>query len=198
MCSAEKSVTIFIQQLQAGERSATEGLWEHFYSRLVSLARARLSAKTQRVVDGEDVALDALNTCFRRLEEGLFPSIQDRDNLWALLATITERKASNANRDLNALKRGRGQIRGESVFLIRESEQASGISGVVGSEPTADMIALFAEEFDGRLRQLNESEKSVAIRKLEGLTNQEIAESENMSLSSVERKLQNIRRKWSD
>ena len=193
----DQSVTYFLQQLQEGNRDGTDKLWNHFYTRLVTLARKKLDGRV-RVVDGEDVALRALDECFRQLEEGRYPSIKDRDNLWALLATITERKALNANRDELCDKRGGGKVRGESVFLRQDDSICIGADAIPGQEPTPQLVAEFAEEFEKRLSQLNEKEREVALHKLKGLKNREIAEQLDCSIASVERKLNLIRSKWDD
>lgn len=190
------SVTYFIQQLQDGNRDGTEKLWNHFYSKLVTLARKKLQSRVRRVVDEEDVALKAIDECFRQLEEGRFPPITDRDNLWAILAKITERRAFNANRDEFREKRGGGNVRGESAFLKRDDSVCIGADAAPGQEPTPEMIIEFTESFENRLSQLNEKERGVALLKLQGHKNREIADELKCSIASVERKLKLIREKW--
>jgi hypothetical protein len=54
-----------------------------------------LRATSRRVADEEDVALSAFDSFCAGAERGRFPDLKDRDNLWALLVTITARKAAD-------------------------------------------------------------------------------------------------------
>ncbi|MBL8819932.1 MAG: hypothetical protein JNL58_28160 [Planctomyces sp.] len=115
----ENSVTQFIHLLRDGDPQAAGPIWNHFYARLVTLANKKLTGRVRRTVEGEDVAQSVFDSCFRAVQEGRVPELRNRDNLWALLVTITERKAVNTNRKEAALKRGAGNVVGESVFLCR-------------------------------------------------------------------------------
>ena len=87
------SITRWLGQLKAGAADAVEPLWERYFRRLVGLARARLQGTPRRAADEEDVALSAFDSFCRGAEQGRFPQLLDRDNLWRLLVTITARKA---------------------------------------------------------------------------------------------------------
>jgi hypothetical protein len=58
------------------------------------------------MADQEDVALSAFDSFCRNAEEGRFPHLDDRDNLWRLLVVITARKASKLVRAEGRLERG--------------------------------------------------------------------------------------------
>src|SRR5947208_10734343 len=103
--SAEGSVSNWISRLQAGDRAATQQLWERYFQRLVGLARAKLQGAPRRAADEEDVALSAFHSFCRAAEQGRLPRLLDRDNLWRLLVVITSRKASHLVRDERRLKR---------------------------------------------------------------------------------------------
>ena len=51
------SVTQFFHRLRAGDPAAAAGLWQHFFPRLVGLARHALAGRPQRAADAEDAAL---------------------------------------------------------------------------------------------------------------------------------------------
>ena len=55
--------------------------------RLLSVRRA-----PRRASDEEDVALSAFQSFYQGIARGRFPQLEDRDNLWRLLITITARK----------------------------------------------------------------------------------------------------------
>ena len=56
----EGTVTHWIHALKAGDAVAAQNLWEGYFSRLVSLARAKLRGAKRRVEDEEDAALARL------------------------------------------------------------------------------------------------------------------------------------------
>ena len=80
-------------------------LWERYFRRLVGLARRKLQDTPRRVADEEDVALSAFASFCRGAEAGCFPQLADRDNLWHLLVTLTERKVYHQVRDERCQKR---------------------------------------------------------------------------------------------
>src|SRR5262249_10917971 len=85
---SEGSVTYWLQQLQAGDQTAAQELWNRYFGRLVSLARSKLRGASRRAADEEDVALSAFESFCRGAEQGRFPKLLDRENLWCLLAVI--------------------------------------------------------------------------------------------------------------
>src|SRR4051794_24289452 len=86
------SVTHWIEQLKAGNREAAQFLWERYFQRLVALARNRLQGTPRRVADEEDLALSAFDSFYRGAEQGRFPMLNDRNDLWQLLVVLTARK----------------------------------------------------------------------------------------------------------
>jgi hypothetical protein len=72
------SITGWIAELKAGDLAAAQPLWEHYFTRMVELARARLRASVRR---GRDAASDEEDAaqCVRQLVRGIGP--------WAVPAT---------------------------------------------------------------------------------------------------------------
>jgi hypothetical protein len=105
------SVTTCLRLLKEGHREAARPLWEAYYARLVGLARAQLQGlRRKTVADEEDVALSAFDSFCRRAEEGVFPRLDDRDDLWQVLLVLTVRKARSLARHETRQKRGSGRI----------------------------------------------------------------------------------------
>ena len=115
----QPSVSLWIDQLKAGDRDATEKLWERYFRRLMGLARKRLENRPRLGADAEDVALSAFDSFFRGAEAGKFPKLQNRDDLWHLLVKITARKSQRLIRDESCQKRGGNAVLGESAFFRR-------------------------------------------------------------------------------
>ena len=197
--SSEHSITMWIADLKVGDDDrAQREIWQRYFQRLVGLARFKLRDAPRRAEDEEDVAVSVLHSFFSRVGEGKFPELKDRTDLWPLLAKITARKAINQRRDALRQKRGGGQVRGESLFLNAEDASALGLADVVADDLTPAYLVTLEEE-RGRLFEALPDEvlRSVALKKLEGFQNSEIAIELGVSERTVERKLQRIRNLWS-
>jgi DNA-directed RNA polymerase specialized sigma24 family protein len=195
----EQSVTHWIGQLKAGDEKAAQRLWEDYFQRLVRLARARLHGVPRRAADEEDVALSAFDTFCRGVEAGRFPRLHDRDDLWRLLVTLTERKATRLRRHEGRQKRGGGAVLDETALASPGDTQgpAEGFDQLAGHEPTPEFAALVAEECRRLLDLLGDAElRNVALWKMEGHTTEEIAARMGRAPRSVERKLHRIRNLW--
>lgn len=191
--AASKSVTIWLEQLKAGAADAAQQLWERYFHRLVALARQRLQARPGMGVDEEDVALSAFDSFFRGVEQQRFPQLADRDDLWRLLVTLTARKVGRSIRQQQSQKRGGGAV--QHLSALDDAELAS----VIGSEPTPDFAAQVAEQCHRLLDHLGNAElQAVAVAKMEGYTNAEIAQRLGVVERTVERRLGLIRKLWSD
>ena len=180
------SVTHWLLELQAGNRDAVRPIWERYYLRLVSLAKVRLSGVPRRMADEEDVVLMAFDSFCRGAEQGRFPDLHDRQCLWSVLVLITARKAAN-----QAVYESR-QKRAHSLTNL-EGELAA-IEEIAARDPTPEFCAQAAEEYRGLLLGLGDKTlQSIAVWKMEGYTNDEVAGKLNCSSRTVERKLELIR-----
>jgi DNA-directed RNA polymerase specialized sigma24 family protein len=190
------SVTTLVERLKAGDHEAAQLLWRRYYPRLVALARKKLQGASRRVADEEDAAQCAFNSFCRRAEQGQFPTLTDREGLWALLVVLTARKVADQVKHDRREKRGGGQVRGDSAMHAREGETApAGLDGLAGDDPTPEEAALLAEEVETLLGRLSDpAVRQVAVFKLEGYSNAEIASRQGCSVPTVERRLAIIRR----
>jgi RNA polymerase sigma factor (sigma-70 family) len=180
-------VTRWLQQLKAGDHEAARPLWERYFPRVVALARDRLRGQPRAAADEEDVALSAFDSFCRNAERGRFPRLDDRDRLWALLMTIVTRKACD-------LARREGRER-------RDWRRTAPLDAGEGDPPARDLTPALAAELaeeSGRLLGLlpDDELRALAVRKLEGYTNEEIAGLLGCSLAKVERRMVLIRKNW--
>lgn len=182
---AHGSVTRWITQLRAGDQTAADPLWQRYFERLVALARARLEQAPRRAADEEDVALSAFHSFCRAAEKGRFAKMDDRDDLWRVLVIFTRRKAAHLLRDGSRLKRGGG------------ADESVDLDSIAAEEPGPEWMAEMAEEYRRLLDRLgDETLRTVAIWKMEGYTNEEIAAKLSCVPRTVERKLRLIRAIW--
>ena len=193
------SVSHWIGQLKAGDQTAAQELWTRYFTQLVGLARHKLRGSRRRVADEEDVALSAFDSFCDGARRGRFPQLRDRNNLWALLVVITLRKAYDLVKYERRQKRGGGAVRGESALVgpPGASAGAAGLDQVLGRAPTPEVVAQAAENLERLLARLDtEVLRPVAVWKLEGYTNAEIAAKLGCVEGTVERKLRVIRSLW--
>jgi DNA-directed RNA polymerase specialized sigma24 family protein len=193
------SVTHWIQELRAGDPAAAQKLWQRYFRRLVGLARQKLRAMPRRAADEEDVALSAFDSFCQGAARGRFPTLRDRDNLWHLLVTITARKALLLRRHERRDKRGGGHVRGDSAFQFAAEDGAAeaDVEQIIGHAPTPEFAAQTAEEYQRLLARLTDASlRSIAVWKMEGYRNDEIAARLGCVPRTVERKLAVIRTVW--
>jgi DNA-directed RNA polymerase specialized sigma24 family protein len=192
------SISRWLDELKAGDEAAAQMLWQRYFQRLVALARAKLQGVPRRAEDEEDAALSAFDSFCRGAEQGRFPQLRSRDDLWRLLVLITARKAADLAEREGRLKRGGGQVRGDSALVDPAASGAqAGWEQIAGHEPTPEFAAQAVEEYRRLLKQLGDDElRSIAVWKMEGLTNQEIAARLGCALPTVERRLRVIRKMW--
>jgi DNA-directed RNA polymerase specialized sigma24 family protein len=207
MASADQAapVTIWIGDLKNGGDSAAQHLWERYCQRLAALARQLLRAKLPAggIGDESDAALSAFDSFCRGLRRDAYPRLDDRDDLWRLLVVITRGKVADRVRYELAAKRGGGKV-------VRAGEVAGGEAGPGGldrleaghllrggvriaAEPSPEEVAIQAEEFQRLLAGLEEPLRAIALAKLDGLTDDEIAVRFGRGRKWVQRKLTLIR-----
>jgi RNA polymerase sigma factor (sigma-70 family) len=194
------SVSRWLTDLKAGDQEAAQRIWERYYRMLVTLARKKLSASAKREADEEDVTQNAFHSFFRGVSGGRFPRLDDRDDLWRLLVVITARKALDQLKHEKSKRQGGGTAeRPLSLSSIEAERPETGILEVVGDEPSPEFAAQVAEEYQRLLGMLGDERlRQIAIWKMEGHTNPEIAQMLKTSLRSVARKLETIRLTWTN
>ena len=195
--SEQGSITFLMRRLQAGENLAASSLWDRYYERLVRLASRKLAGASRRMADEEDAVVIAFSAFLKGVEEGRFPKLEDRDDLWQVLVMLTARKAANQRQHDQRQRRGAGRLRGESVFLHGD-EELGGIDEIAGIEPTPEFAGQVGEECRELFDRLeDEPLRRIAVAKMEGYTNDEIALQLGVQTRTIERKLRLIREIWS-
>jgi RNA polymerase sigma factor (sigma-70 family) len=193
--SSSELVSVWLEGLKKGEEEAAARLWEHYFRRLVSLARARLrSLKRRAAADEEDVALSAFHDFCQAARKDRYADLHGRNDLWRVLVVFTANKAKTLLDRERAGRRGGGRVRGESALEGADGSSGSpGLEGMVGREPEASLSAEMEEKFQRFLARLTDDEAEVARLKLEGYRTEEIAEQVGLSPATVRRRLVFIR-----
>lgn len=197
--TSDSSISHWMLALAAGDAAAAQGLWERYYTQLVRLAAQKLPAAARRAADEEDVALSAFDSFCQGVQRGRFPRLNDEADLWRLLVVITARKAADLAQHERRQRRGGGHVRGDSAFAAPRGNNVDGggWEQIVGSEPTPEFSSLVREQVEQLLAALADPLlQEIALAKLDGYTNDEIARRLNVVPRTIERKLVLIRRRW--
>lgn len=193
------SVTHWIVALKDGDLAAAQPLWKRYYRQLVVLARSKLGSSRRREADEEDVVQVAFQSFFRSIAEGRFPELADRDGLWRLLVVITAKKALKQLTYEQRLKRGgtsRG-VAGIDTIGPSDFDADDQLAAFVDREPTPEFAVQVVDECRRLLAELgDETLRRVAVWKMEGYGNDEIAGKLACSRRTVARKLDAIRIIW--
>ncbi len=200
MTEEGESFESLLIRLRAGDEQAANTLWEQYYHRIVRLAGKRLPTSLRRIRDEEDVALSAFHSFVAGVKADRFPNLAGPDNLWGLLIVLTSRKVQAHMRHHSRQKRGGGKVRGESVFLApQEAQPGPGITGIEGRDEGPAWEAEMAEAAETLLESLGDPAlREIAVMRMEGYLVDEIAEILEMSKRAVERRLQLIRKIWTE
>lgn len=190
--SNQDSVSEWIAGMKDGDSNAVTSLWDRYFDRLCSLANKKLAGATRSFVDEQDLAVGAMREIWEGAREGRFRRLQNREDLWQLLVVITSRKAANVHRRQNARRKA---VRRRSDF---HSSVVLEFLEVIESPPTESLIDQIPLSCNDLLSRLEERDRDIALMRLAGHSNTEIADNQGCSVATVERCLRNIRFVWSE
>lgn len=191
--SDQGTITEWISGLKSGSEESAEAIWREYFSRLTRLASQRLKNASRRVTDEEDVAASALFALCRGARENRFRRLENRDDLWQILVMITARKSAQIHR-----KQNQRAERGESALLSSTGDSSPRLEELLQANPTQGGLDSLDLVCGDLLACLEPKLQEVALLKLAGHTNEEVAEIRNRSVKTIERYLQLIRLKWTN
>jgi DNA-directed RNA polymerase specialized sigma24 family protein len=177
------SITTWVGRLVAGDGNAAGPIWDRYFGRMVNLAAGRLPGLK---ADAEDVALSAFFQFCRAAADDRFAQLGGRDDLWHLLVVLTARKATDWRRRQTAQKRG-----GPALALQGDAAGPEGGDPALAAAVADEVRALFDRLDDPELRE-------IATLKLDGYSNEEIADRLRCTTRTVFRRLALIRDIWED
>jgi len=190
----DEHLTMWIERLRDGDPEAEEAIFRHYFEPLVQFARKRLKGLPSHARDGEDVALSVLDTFMRRINDGQYTWVADREDLWRALYDVAAKRVLKEFRRQLAQKRGGGKVRTESIFDAPEGT-GSGVGGIASNvdrrQQFADQLAETCSELFAQLRRQPKGEELVAVAqyRLANYTVQEVADKLDISKATVERRL---------
>lgn len=191
------SITRLLEDLACGatlREPAADAIWRRYVSQLVSVARRNLDDRARRREGEDDVVQSVFASFFARVEVGKL-EVANRDDLWRLLVAMTTFKS---RRTIARHRRQKRDVRRETAPPAGgDSAEDLTWSDLVGDgEATPEQAAEFVEDFERRLARLDERLREVALLRLDGYSNREIAERLDVAERTVERKLERVRSVW--
>lgn len=195
--SKDTNVSHWIDLVKAGDSVAANRIWQHYFDRLVRSVRGRLHGQNRAVSDEEDVVLSVFESFYDAAQQGRFPNLSGRDDLWQLLLRMAARKVIDKRRHDLRLRRG-GDIPHHSLGQVADDGAHDGmLIEAIGNEPSPDMVLMMQESIVKLFSHLGVGQmKDLAVAKLEGYSNAELAKRFKCSERTIERRLHLIREKF--
>jgi len=190
--SQSPNVSHWIELVKGGDSVAANKIWRHYFDQLVRAVRRKLYGQNRAVSDEEDIVLSVFESFYDAAENGRFPNLSDRDDLWQLLLRMSGRKVIDKRRRDRRQRRG-GEVRVHSLNELRDGES---VIDAIGDEPSPEMVLMMQESVEQFFSHLGVGQlRDLAGAKLEGYSNAELAERFGCSERTIERRLHLIREK---
>ncbi len=190
--SDSSNISHWIDLVKKGDSLAANRIWQVYFDRLVRAVRQRIGGQNRAVSDEEDIVLSVFDSFYAAAEEGRFPDLADRDDLWRLLLTMSARKVIDKHRHDKRQRRG-GSL---EIHSFQGEGDESRVFEAIGDEPTPEMVLTMQESIEQLFSHLGVGQlQDLAVAKLEGYSNAELAERFECSERTIERRLHLIREK---
>lgn len=192
MTKHDDNVSHWIEQIKHGDSIAANHLWQHYFGRLVRTVRQRMHGLNRAASDEEDIVVSVFDSFYDAVEQGRFPDLADRDDLWRLLLRMSARKVVDKRRHDGRQRRG-GDVAMHSLDQTSDQEI---VFQAIGTEPSPDMVLMMQESVQQFFSHLGVGQLAdLAGAKLEGYSNAELAKRFACSERTIERRLHLIREK---
>ena len=187
---SEGETRFVFDRVQSGDDEAAREVFERYLTRLVALARSRLSDKLQQKVDADDIVQSAFRSFFVRAREGQF-TIERSGDLWSLLASITRHKLLKQAEHYHQQKRSLDRDQPLAVAGSKEPPQFA-------AEPTETEAIALSDELTFLMGELEPLQRKILELRLQGQAIPEIAETVERSERTVRRFLSGFRDQLED
>jgi RNA polymerase sigma-70 factor, ECF subfamily len=175
-----------LRRLRLGDQNAATQLYFRYAERLRLLAHAECSNDLARRVEVEDIIQSVFSSFFRGVNKGYY-EVPEGEELWQLFLVIALNK-----------------IRAKGNFhraARRDVRQTVGGNALANLAPQGEEDAAFHElklTIDEIMSSLPEAQQQMVEMRIEGFDLAEIAEKTRRSKRTVERNLQEFRKKLAD
>lgn len=177
---------ILVDLWRAGDEAAARRLFDSYVDRLVALARRRISQRLASRLDPEDIVQSVFRTFFGRLKKGQF-CIEDQDDLCKLLVRITVHKSLQQVAFHKAAKRDPNQ---ETCQGDQSQER---LQELLARDPSPEEAVAFVDHLEQFLNRLRPQERQILEMRLQGYSNDEIAQKLDIYDRKIRRVIERIR-----
>jgi RNA polymerase sigma-70 factor (ECF subfamily) len=193
---SEDSCTNLVARWRAGDEQAAAELVQRYTTRLIALARSRLSGSVAHQVDPEDIVQSAYRSFFTEARRDSI-ELEPNGDLWQLLVTITLHKLHNQVKRVTAQKRA-----AQKEHLFGSEDSLLGIQTVpLAGDPSPVEALALVELLEQVMRSLEPTERRILEMRLQGHTLTEVAAAVQCSERTVRRAMSGIRerlQRWLD
>lgn len=185
------SVDRVVADLSSGDDGSFADLFDHYAARLAGLVRKRLGWKLARKIDPDDVVQSVFKS-FVGLQRRQDVVCENAQALWGLLALMAKRKCGHKIAHFTAACR---DVRAEESLL---SAGPAGDADVrrfveaISREPDPQEAAAVFETIRNLLESLDDRDRTIVRRSLEGLSVEEISTEVERSERTVQRVLKRL------
>jgi RNA polymerase sigma-70 factor (ECF subfamily) len=174
-----------LEQFRHGQEDAATGLYDRYSRRLQALAALQQSPALAARLDPEDIVQSVFRTFFRRVSLGEYDVPQGSD-LWGLLLVIALNKIRSSGTYHRAAKRD-----------VRLTANGAALHKAMETTPEANQLAVteLRMDIEQLLQQLPESQRAIIQLRIQNYDTDEITERTGRSRRTVERALQNFRKR---
>lgn len=183
MPSQSKESTLqIIEQMKTGDANAVNRLYELYAEKLISVVQKSISGKFGGRFTSESVVQSAIFSMITRTNKGQFRFSDDED-FWKLLITIALNKLRKKVEFHQAEKRNPSREVSTEAYVAERLSQRNHFEDGIHFKDTLDQL----------LNRLDERSQNIILAKLEGKTQQEIAEEQGVNEKTIRRAMANIR-----
>jgi RNA polymerase sigma factor (sigma-70 family) len=193
-------ISLHIALVKGQDAEGMTLLWERYIAMLLRYVASQCRTMPRLGAGAEDLAAEAFASFWKRASTGKFPGLVDREGLWKVLRTIARRKVARRARDENRIKRGgRAAFVPTDAATAFEDEDRAALEGLESREPSPADVAIVSEILAAAHDALPDPSLRDVLDLLlqEGYTQPEIARALGCSLTTVGRRVAEIRARLS-
>jgi RNA polymerase sigma-70 factor (ECF subfamily) len=179
----ESSDHSLLRRFRRGSQDAATQLYLRYAHRVRALVKANCSAELARRVEPDDIVQSVFGRFFRRVSQGDY-DVPPGEELWGLFLVIALNKIRAMETFHRAGKRD-----------VRHTVDGAPLEAVAEARPGEDDLALLQLAIDEALEKLPPLHRTMVELRIRGHEIAEIAEQVGRSKRTVERNLQDTRKK---